>query len=309
MLQQVHLRTSQQQPLLLVVDNLHWIDPTSEAYLASLVDQLAGVPLLLLTTARPGYRPRWLDKSYATQLTLPPLTRAESAAVVGAVLPPARYDAALVPRILTRAAGNPLFLEELAHAVREREGLVSDTPIPETIQAVLAARIDRLPPEAKHLLYTAAVIGPEVPVSLLAAIAELPQDVLQRRLGYLQAAEFLSATRLVPVPAYTFKHVLTHEVAYGSLMQERRRTLHGRLVDVLEMLSEDRGADQLDRLAYHALHGERWDKALAYYRQAGARAFGQSAYREAVEYFEQARTALAHLPSDRPTMEQAIDLY
>jgi predicted ATPase len=193
--------------------------------------------------------------------------------------------------------------------VRDQGSLAADTPVPETIQAVLAARIDRLPLEAKHLLYTAAVIGPEVPVPLLAAIAELPPDVLHRRLDHLQAAEFLSATHLAPAPAYTFKHVLTHEVAYGSLVQERRRTLHSRLVDVLEALSGDQVADQLDRLAYHALHGERWDKALAYSRQAGAMAFSQSAYQEAVAYFEQARAVLVHLPSDRPTMEQAIELY
>jgi predicted ATPase len=158
-LRQVHLRSSQHQPLLLVVENLHWSDPTSEAYLASLVEQLAGVPLLLLVTYRPGYRPLWMEKSYATQLTLPRLTRAESAAVVRAVLPSEKHAAALVHRIVARAEGNPLFLEELALAVREQAGLATADPVPETIQAVLTARLDRLPPEAKHLLHTAAVIG------------------------------------------------------------------------------------------------------------------------------------------------------
>ena len=278
-LRQVHLRSSQQQPLLLVVENLHWMDPTSEAYLASLVEQLAGVPLLLLTTYRPGYRPLWMDKSYATQLTLPPLTQEESATVVRAVLPPEHSAEPLVQRVLARAAGNPLFLEELAHAVREQGDLGADTPVPETIQAVLAARIDRLPPEAKHLLHTAAVIGTEVPVPLLAAIAELPEAALHRGLAHLQAAEFLYETCLVPERVYTFKHALTHEVAYGSLLLERRRLLHARIVEALEALAPERGGevasgakgpDQVERLAHHALRGEVWDKAVTYCQQAGA---------------------------------------
>jgi DNA-binding winged helix-turn-helix (wHTH) protein/class 3 adenylate cyclase/tetratricopeptide (TPR) repeat protein len=324
-LRQVHLRSSQQQPLLLIVENLHWIDPTSEAYLASLVEQLAGMPLLLLTTYRPGYRPRWIDKSYATQFTLPPLTQEEGATVVRAVLPPEHSAEPLVQRVLARAAGNPLFLEELAQAVREQGDLGADTPVPETIQAVLAARIDHLPPEAKHLLHTAAVLGTEVPLLLLEAIAELPEAVLHRSLARLQAAEFLYETRLVPERVYTFKHALTHEVAYGSLLQERRRLLHARVVEVLEALAPARGAegasraqglptgsqglDQVERLAHHALRGEVWDKAVTYCQQAGARAHDRAAFREAVATFEQALQALDHLPEDGDTREQALELH
>jgi DNA-binding winged helix-turn-helix (wHTH) protein/class 3 adenylate cyclase/tetratricopeptide (TPR) repeat protein len=307
-LRQVHLRSSQQRPLLLVVENLHWIDPTSEAYLASLVEQLAGAPLLLLTTYRPGYRPLWLDKSYATQLTLSPLTPRESATIVRAVLPPAPHTELLVQRILARAAGNPLFLEELAHAMREQGSLAANTPVPETIQAVLAARIDRLPSEAKYLLQTAAVLGTEVPVSLLETIAELSGDVLHRNLAHLQAAEFLYETRLVPEQVYTFKHVLTQEVAYGSLLHEQRLGLHTRIVEALEALAGDQVAEQVDRLAYHALRSEVWAKALAYCRQAGERAMARSAHREATGHFEQALSTLRHLPETRDTREQAIDL-
>jgi DNA-binding winged helix-turn-helix (wHTH) protein/class 3 adenylate cyclase/tetratricopeptide (TPR) repeat protein len=307
-LRQVQLRSSQQQPLLLVVENLHWIDPTSEAYLGSLVEQLAGAPLLLLTTYRPGYRPLWMDKSYATQLTLPPLTREESATVVRTVLPPERSGGPLTQRVLARAAGNPLFLKELAHAVREQGDLGADTPVPETIQAVLAACIDHLPPEAKHLLPTAAVIGTEVPVLLLAALAELPEAALPRNLAHLQAAEFLYETRFVPERVYTFKHVLTHQVAYGSLLQERRRFLHARIVDILEALAPDRVAEQVDWLAHHAFQGGVWDKAVTYYRQAGRKAAERWALREAVAAFEQALEALRQLPDSHATREQAIDL-
>src|SRR5262249_28062864 len=134
--------------------------------------------------------------------------------------------------------------------------------VPATVQAALAARIDRLPAEAKHLLQTAAVIGSEVPVPLLQAVAEMDEELLHRGLAQLQAAEFLYETWRLPEPAYTFKHALTQEVAYGSLVQGRRG-LHARIVEALEALAADRLDDQVERLAQHALRGEVWDKALA----------------------------------------------
>jgi tetratricopeptide (TPR) repeat protein len=180
--------------------------------------------------------------------------------------------------------------------------------MPATVQAVLAARIDRLPPEEKQLLQTAAVIGLEVPLLLLQAIAEMSADAMNRGLAYLQAAEFLYETRLFPEQAYTFKHALTHEVAYGGLLHERRRAIHARIVAALEALAPERLAEQVDRLAHHALRGEVWDKALTYFRQAGARAMARSANQEATACFEQALVALQHLPESPDTLVQAIDL-
>jgi tetratricopeptide (TPR) repeat protein len=165
-----------------------------------------------------------------------------------------------------------------------------------------------LPSDEKRLLQTAAVIGTEVPVPLLHAIAGLLEEVLQRGLAHLQSAEFLYETRLFPEREYTFKHALTHEVAYGSLLLERRRVLHTHIVEVLEALAGDRVTEQVERLAHHALRGEVWDKALAYCRQAGEKVIARSAHREAVGYFEQALSALPHLPETRDTREQAIDL-
>src|SRR5262249_27735912 len=133
--------------------------------------------------------------------------------------------------------------------------------VPATVQAVLAARIDRLSAEDKRLLQTAAVIGTEVPWPLLQAIAELPEATLHGGLAHLQAAEFLYETQLFPEPEYTFKHALTHEVAYGSLLLERRRVLHARIVEALEALAGERLAEQVERLAQHALRGAVWDKA------------------------------------------------
>src|SRR5262249_44636797 len=162
-------------------------------------------------------------------------------------------------------------------------------------------RIDRLPPEDKHLLQTAAVIGPDVPFALLRAIADVPEEALHRGLAHLQAAEFLYETRLFPERVYTFTHALTHEVAYGSLLLERRRVLHARLVEAIETLAPDRMAEHVDRLAHHALRGEVWDKAVTYCQQAGARAYDRAAFGEAVAAFEQALQALAHLPEDGDT--------
>jgi predicted ATPase len=147
-----------------------------------------------------------------------------------------------------------------------------------------------------------------VSLPLLRAIADLPEVALHRGLARLQAAEFLYETRLFPEPEYTFKHALTHEVAYGGLLLERRRMLHARIVEALEALAGERVAEQVERLAHHALRGEVWDKALFYYRQAGDKAMARSAFREAVACFEQALTALRHLSEQRHTHEQAIDL-
>jgi tetratricopeptide (TPR) repeat protein len=152
------------------------------------------------------------------------------------------------------------------------------------------------------------VIGTEVPLPLLQAVAELPETALHRSLVHLQAAEFLYETRLFPDHEYTFKHALTHEVAYGSLLQERRRTLHARIVEALEAFTRDQVAEPVDRLAHHALRGEVWGKALAYSRRAGEKAMMRSAYSEAVRYFEQALRSLPHLPEQHDTREQAIDL-
>ena len=176
------------------------------------------------------------------------------------------------------------------------------------MQAVLAARIDRLAPEAKHLLQTAAVVGMDVPVPLLQAIAELPAVALQQGLSHLQATEFLYETHRFPEPAYTFKHALTQEVAYGSLLLERRRGLHARIVEALEALAPERVAEQVERLAHHAVRGEVWDKAVTYCQQAGARALDRAAFREAVASFEQALQALAHLPEHSDTRGLAIEL-
>ena len=297
---------AQRQPLVLAVENVHWIDPTSEAWLGSLVERLGGTPVLLLMTARPGYRVPWEAHAAATRLALPPLRARDSQVIVEAVPGATQLPVARRQQIVAHGAGNPFFVEELTwHAVEH--GLAA-TPVPETVHAVLAARIDQLPTAAKDLLQTGAVIGPEVPVPLLQAMTELPEDTLQRCLAHLQTAELLYETRLVPEQVYTFKHALTHEVAYGSLLQERRCALHARIVEALEAGTRDQVGVEVEHLAHHALRGEVWDKAVIYCRQAGAQALARSANREAVTSFEQALGALQHLPESHDTRAQAIDL-
>jgi len=319
-LKRVLLRESQVQPLLLVFEDLHWIDSETQAVLDSLVESLPTARLLLLVNYRPEYQHGWGSKTYYTQLRLDPLPEASADTLLQALL---GDDAGLGPLtrlLIARTQGNPFFLEESVRTLVETGVLVGDRgayhlvqaldtlQVPATVQALLAARIDRLLPEDKRLLQTAAVIGTEVPWPLLQAIADTADEALYRSLAQLQAAEFLYETSLFPERAYTFKHALTHEVAYGSLLQERRRTLHARIVEALEALAGDRVDDQVERLAQHALRGEVWDKALAYGRQAGDKARTRSAYREAVVCFEQGLATLEHLPDSRATTEQAIDL-
>ena len=319
-LQRLLLRDSQVQPLLLVFEDLHWIDSETQALLDGLVERLPTAPLLLLVNYRPEYQHGWGSKTYYTQLRLDPLPPASAAEVLQALL---GDDPSLVPLkqlLIARTEGNPFFLEESVRTLVETGVLVGEPgayrlakpveslQVPATVQAVLAARIDRLPPEEKRLLQTAAVIGTEVPLPLLQAIADVPEAALHRGLAHLQAAEFLYETRLFPEPEYTFKHALTHEVAYGSLLLERRRGLHARLVEALEALAPERVAEQVERLAHHALRGEVWDKAVTYCQQAGARAYDRAAFREAVAAFEQALQALAHLPEPGDTRVLAIEL-
>ena len=273
-LKRVLLRESQVQPLLLVFEDLHWIDTETQALLDSLVESLPTARLLLLVNYRPEYQHGWGSKTYYTQLRLDPLPPASAEEFLQALLGDDPSLAPLKQLLIARTEGNPFFLEESVRTLVET-GVLVGTPgpigwrrplqgmqVPATVQAVLAARIDRLPPEEKRLLQTAAVIGTEVPFALLRAIADVPEAALHRGLAHLQAAEFLYETRLFPEPEYTFKHALTHEVAYGSLLLERRRVLHARLVEALEALAPERVAEQVERLAHHALRGEVWDKAV-----------------------------------------------
>jgi class 3 adenylate cyclase/tetratricopeptide (TPR) repeat protein len=314
------LRESQVQPLLVLFEDLHWIDSETQAVLDGIIESLPTARILLLVNFRPEYEHPWGRKTYYLQLRIDPLPPQSAGALLDALLGEDRALEPLKQRLIERTEGNPFFLEESVRTLAETQVLVGERgayrlakagdtwQIPATAQAIVAARIDRLPPEDKWLLQAASVVGKNVPFALLHAVADVPEDGLRRGLSHLQAAEFLYETSLFPDLEYTFKHALTHEVAYGSLLQDRRRAIHARIVEAIETLHTERLTEHVERLAHHAFRGELWDKALAYLRQAGMKAFGRSANREAVAGFEQALAALAHLPGTRETMEQGIDV-
>jgi class 3 adenylate cyclase/tetratricopeptide (TPR) repeat protein len=312
------LRESQAQPLLVVFEDLHWIDAETQALLDSLVESLPTARVLLLVNYRPEYQHGWARKTYYSQLRLDALPPESTGELLSALL---GDDPALEPlkRLLVKR-GNPFFIEENIRTLVETRALAGERgayrltreiqaiEVPATVQVILAARIDRLPADDKQLLQTASVIGKDVPFVLLHAVTELTEDAVHRGIGHLQAAEFLYETRLFPNPEYTFKHALTHEVTYGTLLQERRKVLHARIVAAIERFYPERLTEHVEGLAHHAVRGAMWERAVRYLRQAGEKAEARSANREAVALFEQALAALQQLPENPETLGEALDI-
>jgi class 3 adenylate cyclase/predicted ATPase len=303
---QLCLHGSRPQPLILELEDLHWIDASSDECLTALVERMAGAALLVLVTYRPGYRPTWVDKSYATQMALQPLTPPDSLRVVHAVLPPAAQAAPLVPQVLAHAEGNPFFLEELARAVAEQGADTASLTVPNTVQAVLTARIDRLPATAKRVLQAAAVMGKDVALPLLQAVTDVPAESMHEDLRSLQTAEFLYETYARTAPVYTFKHILTQEVAYQSLMRRERQHYHTRIAQVLEEGFPEIAETQPELLAYHWTEAGLAEPALPYWQRAGQRAVERSANVEAISHFTHALEVLKTLPAMPERMQQEL---
>jgi predicted ATPase len=320
-LKRVLLRESQGQPLLLVFEDLHWIDAETQALLDSLVESLPTARLLLLVNYRPEYQHGWGSKTYYTQLRLDPLPPASAEEFLQALLGDDPRVEPLKRLLIARTEGNPFFLEESVRTLVETGILVGERgayrlvqalptiQVPATVQAVLAARIDRLPPEEKRLLQTSAVIGTEVPFPLLRAIAELPEEALHGGLAHLQAAEFLYETHLFPEPEYTFKHALTHEVAYASLLMTRRQALHAAAGQALETLYAPRLEKAYERLAYHYARTDHAAKAVGYLTRVAEKAARHSAHVEAISHLTQALELLQRLPATPERSQQELTLH
>ena len=288
------------------MENLHWIDATSEEWLTSLVERLAGAALLVLVTYRPGYQPPWLAQSYATQIALSRLRAGDSRTVVQAVLRPASVPETVVQEILTKAAGNPFFLEELAWNVVEHGGQHAPLAVPETIEAVLAARIDRLPPDEKRLLQTAAVIGMEFAVPLLQAVTDLAVADLHTHLGHLQTAEFLYETggsRPPPIPSSTpsprrWPTGVCCRSDGGCCMGAPRRPSRGSLPSACRSTTT--------RWLITIVAAVTPTRAVDYLQRAGLQAVERSAYAEAVSHLTTALDLLTALPETHQRSQQEL---
>jgi class 3 adenylate cyclase/tetratricopeptide (TPR) repeat protein len=276
------LREAQVQPLLVVLEDLHWADAETLALLDSLVESLPAGRVLLLVNYRPDYRHGWTNKTYYTQVRLDPLASESAEHLLRALLGSEPTLAPLASVLIERTQGNPFYLEESVRSLVETNALLGERgayrlagpsptiQIPATVQAVLAARIDRLAPDDKRLLQCASVIGKDVPLALLRAVTDLPEETVAGGLTRLQAGEFLYEARLFPEAEYAFRHPLTLDVAYGSLLQERRRELHVRILKVLERAHADRLDEHASRLLHHAFRGEAWSQALRYLHRTAA---------------------------------------
>jgi predicted ATPase/class 3 adenylate cyclase len=314
------LRGAEIRPMVLVFEDLHWVDPESQRVLDALIEGMGAHRLLLLVTHRPEYRQEWMQKSFYTRIRVAPLAATSAREMLDAMLGPAGELEPLKRLLIARTEGCPLFIEETVRSLREvgilteRDGKtvlerdLTNIEIPASVQDVLAARIDRLAPDLKNLLQTAAVIGRRVPVRLLRAIEPLTEKDLLDRLIALQSSEFLYEVEAGEDPAYLFKHALTEEVVYASLTQETRRLLHGRLVDAIETAYAGRLEEHVEELSQHALRAERWDKAFVYNREAAKKAHERSAYVAAIERFDNALLALDRLPEDKARITDKMDV-
>jgi len=319
-IQQVLLQESRIHPVVIVFEDLHWIDAESQAFLDGLVRALHGTRLLLLVNYRPGYQHDWAGRSDYRLLRIGGLPADTADELMDALLGPDLSLQPLKRLLVERTEGNPFFIEEIVWALRDTNALegsrgayrlaraVDALRVPATVQAVLAARIDRLPDDVKRLMQHAAVIGLDIPFALLREVSGVSTPDLRGALARLQADEFLYETRLFPDIEYTFRHTLTHDVAYGSVVTERRKLLHARIAEAIERLYAGRLGEQVERLAHHSSRAEAWATAVGYLRQAGDKALGRSATREAAEWFVQALDALGHLPTDSDTMRLGVDI-
>jgi class 3 adenylate cyclase len=292
-IKRVLLRESLNQPLMVIFEDLHWIDGETQALLNLLADSIATAKVLLLVNYRPEYTHPWGNKTYYTQLRLDPLGRESAAEMMSVLVGESPELVPLKRLVLERTEGNPFFMEELVQSLFDEGVLVrngaikltkslSQLTIPATVQGILAARIDRLPVAEKELLQTLAVIGREFSVEVIKRLVDKATDEVDRMLGDLQLGEFIYEQPAASGIEYTFKHALTQEVAYHSVLLERRKLLHERAAVAIEALYAPRLDDHLSDLARHYQQSGNIGKALEYLQRAGGQAIARSSYAEGV---------------------------
>ncbi len=296
------LRGAKLRPPVLVFEDLHWIDTSTEEYLSSLMDSVAGVPLMLVLTYRVGYAPPFGSRSFYTTLTLHSLSEAESLAMAGRVLGTEQFPQELKAALMEKAEGVPLFVEEVTKTLldlgvlrRENGGYrmvkgMTEVGVPDTIQGIIMARLDRLGEDGKRTVQLASVIGRQFLRRLLERIAGLP-DQLEGLLRQLKALEIIYEQGLLPEPAYVFKHAVIQDVAYNSLLRERRKDLHRAVAYAIEELYPDRLAEHYEELAHHFSQGEEWAKAFEYLVRSADKAKDAYANQLALDFYARALEA------------------
>jgi class 3 adenylate cyclase/tetratricopeptide (TPR) repeat protein len=306
-LRRICLGASRRRPVVVAVEDLHWIDRTSDEFLASLVESVPGAALLLLGTYRHGYRPPWMDQSYASQIGLRPLSAEDSRIVVASSLAQGSLTDELAQSIVRKGEGNPFFLEELSHNAVADGAQRARRELPDTIQGVLLARIDRLDEQSKQLLQTAAVLGREAPLRLLRETCDAPL-LLDAGLHALKRDEFLYERGDGREAMFVFKHVLTQEAAYEGLLESHRAVLHEAAGRALERLYAGRLDERYDLLAYHYSRSANADKAVEYLVHANRKAMAADAPVEAQAYFARALSLLESQPDSEATRRRRIGL-
>ncbi len=319
-LKRLFLRESLNQPLMLIFEDLHWIDSETQGFLDVLSESIASARILLLVNYRPEYRHEWGGKTYYTQLHLAPLGKDEAEELLTFLLGNAVSLKALKQLILEKTEGTPFFMEEVVQTLIEEQVLVgergnyrlqkapTELHISPTVQGILAARIDRLATEEKELLHQLAVIGREFPLSLVRQVVTQPEEELYRLLSSLQSKEFLYEQPALPEVEYIFKHALTQEVAYGTVLQDRRKALHERTAKAIEELYGSNLADHYSGLAHHYSRSGNTQKAVDYLQLAGQQASQRSAHVEAISHLTTALELLKTLPDAPERAQQELTL-
>jgi class 3 adenylate cyclase/tetratricopeptide (TPR) repeat protein len=312
-------QVARRQPFVMVFEDFQWLDSEGREALDFLIDRLPPATLVLVTY-RPEHDDGWSRRPGYERIRLEPLRPDGAEALLDRLLGRAEETAEIRRLVAGRARGNPLFLEESVRSLVET-GVLAGEPgayrvarpagtleVPASVRALLAARIDRLPADEKHLLQAASVIGEDVPTPLLEAVADVPAETVRDGLARLVRAELLTETVHFPDPIHAFRHSLIHDVAYASVLHETRRALHTRIMETMERLYAEAPREHVERLAHHAFAGERWDRAVGYCREAGLRALGRLSCREAVDFLQRAREALGHAAETEETRALAVDV-
>jgi class 3 adenylate cyclase/predicted ATPase len=313
------LRESLNQPLMVIFEDLHWIDDETQGFLNLLVDSIANATILLLVNYRPEYSHHWNSKTYYTQLRLDALGKESADEMISALLGDDKQVAELKRVIIEKTEGNPFFMEETVQVLFDEGALVKngatqltrpirELKIPPTVQGILAARIDRLPNHEKDLLQTLSVIGREFPLALIRSALPIQEEELERMLNELQLGEFIYEQPSLGDTEYTFKHALTQEVSYNSVLIERRKHLHERIAAAVEQLYANTIDDHLDELAHHYSRSGNVPKAIEYYERAGRQAVQRSAYGDAMRDFSTALELLQRMPQNAERDQRELAL-